>query len=101
MPARCSRPSCSRASTSWKRACAATNLLPTTRGDAMDPSRLTERSQQALHDAQTKALRFGHTEITPEHVLLALLDQPEGLAQRLFVRQGIDTPALHDELERE
>jgi ATP-dependent Clp protease ATP-binding subunit ClpB len=67
----------------------------------MDPSRLTERSQQALHDAQTKALRFGHTEITPEHVLLALLDQPEGLAQRLLVRQGIDTPALHDELERE
>jgi ATP-dependent Clp protease ATP-binding subunit ClpB len=67
----------------------------------MDPSRLTERSQQALHDAQTKALRFGHTEITPEHVLLALLDQPEGLAQRLLVRQGIDTPALHDELVRE
>jgi ATP-dependent Clp protease ATP-binding subunit ClpB len=67
----------------------------------MDPSRLTERSQQALHDAQTKALRFGHTELTPEHVLLALLDQPEGLAQRLLVRQGIDTPALHEVLERE
>jgi ATP-dependent Clp protease ATP-binding subunit ClpB len=67
----------------------------------MDPSRLTEKSQQSLHDAQTKALRFGHTEITPEHVLLALLDQPEGLVGRLLVRQGVDTQALHAELEAE
>ena len=29
----------------------------------MDPNRLTRRSQEALHDAQTKALRYGHTEI--------------------------------------
>jgi ATP-dependent Clp protease ATP-binding subunit ClpB len=65
----------------------------------MDPSRLTERSQQALHDAQTRALRFGHTEITPEHLLLALLDQPEGLIQRLLLRVGIDVQSLHEALE--
>ena len=44
----------------------------------MDPNRLTQKSQEALHDAQTKALRFGHTEVDGEHLLLALLDQPEG-----------------------
>jgi ATP-dependent Clp protease ATP-binding subunit ClpB len=65
----------------------------------MDPSRLTERSQQALHDAQTKALRFGHTEITPEHLLLALLDQPESLIQRLLARVDIDVQSLHEALE--
>jgi len=27
----------------------------------MDLNRLTQKSQEALHDAQTKALRFGHT----------------------------------------
>ena len=44
----------------------------------MDPNRLTQKSQEALHDAQTKALRFGHTEVDGEHLLLALLDQPRG-----------------------
>ncbi len=29
----------------------------------MDLNRLTQKSQEALHDAQTKALRFGHTEV--------------------------------------
>ncbi|MCW2766660.1 MAG: ATP-dependent chaperone ClpB [Nocardioides sp.] len=41
-------------------------------------SRLTQRSQGALQSAQTRALRFGHTEVDGERLLLALLDQPEG-----------------------
>ena len=50
----------------------------------MDPNRLTQKSQEALHDAQTQALRFGHTEVDGEHLLLALLDQPDGLVPRLL-----------------
>ena len=57
----------------------------------MDPNRLTQKSQEALHDAQTKALRFGHTEVDGEHLLQALLDQPEGLAPRLLAAAGGDT----------
>ena len=45
----------------------------------MDPSHLTQKSQEALHDAQTKALRFGQTEVDGEHLLLALLDQQDGI----------------------
>ena len=45
----------------------------------MDPNRLTQKSQEALHDAQTKALRYGHTEVDTEHLLLALLDQVGGM----------------------
>src|SRR3978361_905068 len=52
----------------------------------MDPNRLTQKSQEALHDAQTKALRHGHTEIDAEHLLLALLDQRDGLVPRLLER---------------
>ena len=59
----------------------------------MDPNRLTQKSQEALHDAQTKALRFGHTEVDAEHLLLALLDQPDGLAPRLLGACGRVTPA--------
>ena len=32
----------------------------------MDLNRLTQKSQEALHDAQTKTLRFGHTEVDGE-----------------------------------
>jgi ATP-dependent Clp protease ATP-binding subunit ClpB len=65
----------------------------------MDPNRLTQKSQEALHDAQTKALRFGHTEVDVEHLLLALLDQPDGLVPRLLMRAGADYDALHNGLE--
>src|ERR1700712_5075636 len=65
----------------------------------MDPNRLTEKTQEALHDAQTKALRFGHTEVDVEHLLLALLDQPEGLIPRLLQRAEVDDGPLRTALE--
>ena len=65
----------------------------------MDPNRLTQKTQEALHDAQTKALRFGHTEVDSEHLLLALLDQPDGLVPRLLARAEIDADALRTALE--
>ena len=58
----------------------------------MDMNRLTQKSQEALHDAQTKALRFGHTEVDGEHLLLALLDQPDGLVPRLLDAGRAPTP---------
>ena len=65
----------------------------------MDMNRLTQKSQEALHDAQTKALRLGHTEIDGEHLLLALLDQPEGLVPRLIIAAGADPDAVRDNVE--
>ena len=67
----------------------------------MDMNRLTQKSQEALHDAQTKALRFGHTEVDGEHLLLALVDQPDGLVPRLVTQAGADTDQLRAELEAE
>jgi ATP-dependent Clp protease ATP-binding subunit ClpB len=66
----------------------------------MDPNRLTLKSQEALHDAQTKALRFGHTEIDVEHLLLALLEQSDGLIPRLLERMGADPNGLRTAVER-
>ncbi|MGW3571782.1 Clp protease N-terminal domain-containing protein, partial [Streptomyces sp. NPDC000941] len=67
----------------------------------MDMNRLTQKSQEALHDAQTKALRLGQTEVDGEHLLLALLDQPEGLVPRLIDQVGADPTALRTMLEAE
>jgi ATP-dependent Clp protease ATP-binding subunit ClpB len=64
-------------------------------------NRLTQKSQEALHDAQTKALRFGHTEVDGEHLLLALLEAPEGLAPRLLSAAGADPDRLRSQVEAE
>jgi ATP-dependent Clp protease ATP-binding subunit ClpB len=66
----------------------------------MDPNRMTLKTQEALHDAQTKALRYGHTEVDVEHLLLALLDQSDGLVPRLLERAQADPAALRAALER-
>jgi ATP-dependent Clp protease ATP-binding subunit ClpB len=67
----------------------------------MDPNRLTQKSQEALHDAQTKALRFGHVEVDGEHLLLALLDQADGLAPRLVAHAGADPDTVRAVVEAE
>ncbi|HTX32400.1 MAG TPA: ATP-dependent chaperone ClpB [Solirubrobacteraceae bacterium] len=66
----------------------------------MDPNRLTLKTQEALHDAQTKAIRYGHTEVDTTHLLLALLEQRDGLIPRLLTRANIDTGALRTAAEQ-
>jgi ATP-dependent Clp protease ATP-binding subunit ClpB len=60
----------------------------------MDMNRLTQKSQEAVQQAQAITLRYGHTEVDGEHLLLALLDQPEGLVPRLLRQFDADTNAL-------
>jgi ATP-dependent Clp protease ATP-binding subunit ClpB len=67
----------------------------------MDLNRLTKRSQEALQAAQSIALRLGHTEVDGEHLLLALLEQPEGIVPGLIVQAGADPDALRTDLEAE
>jgi ATP-dependent Clp protease ATP-binding subunit ClpB len=67
----------------------------------MDINRLTQKSQEALQAAQTKALRYGQQEVDGEHLLLALLEQPEGLAPRLLNRMEVSPEALKSALERD
>ncbi len=65
----------------------------------MDMNRLTQKSQAAMQEAQALAVRHGHTEVDGEHLLLALLDQPEGLLPRLVTQLGADPAALRDAVE--
>src|SRR5205807_3272667 len=48
--------------------------------------RFTERSQEALQAAQQAALSLQHATVDPDHLLLALLEQPEGLVPALLRR---------------
>ncbi len=70
----------------------------------MDPNKLTQKTQEAITDAQNKAIRYGHMEVDVEHLLAAMLEQPEGLIPRLLTK--IDAPLdtiqrqVKDELDR-
>ena len=54
----------------------------------MDLSKFTERSRGFIQAAQTIAIRESHQKLAPEHVLKALMDDPEGMASNLIKRAG-------------
>ena len=54
----------------------------------MDFEKLSDRLKGFIQSAQTLAVREGNPQITPEHLLKVLLDDPEGLAAGLISRAG-------------
>src|SRR5882672_3652951 len=54
----------------------------------MNLEKYTDRARGFIQAAQSLALREGHQQFTPEHVLKVLLDDPEGLAAGLIDRSG-------------
>ncbi len=67
----------------------------------MDIDRLTEKVQEALREAQTKALRYSHQYLDVEHLLLALLEQEQGLASSICNRAEINAEGLRGRLQEE
>ena len=65
----------------------------------MDLNKLTQKSQEALMQAETKALRYGNPEIDAAHLLLAMLEQQEGLIPRILTSMGSDPVALARQTE--
>jgi ATP-dependent Clp protease ATP-binding subunit ClpB len=54
----------------------------------MDFEKYTDRARGFVQSAQSLALREGHQQFAPEHILKVLLDDPEGLAAGLIDRAG-------------
>ena len=54
----------------------------------MDIEKFTERARGFIQSAQSVALREGHQQFTPEHLLKVLIDDEEGLAARLITAAG-------------
>src|SRR5438128_2635077 len=54
----------------------------------MDFEKYTDRARGFVQSAQSLALREGHQQFAPEHLLKVLLDDPEGLASGLIDRSG-------------
>ncbi len=60
----------------------------------MRPDRLTERTQEALQQATELARTHGQPEVEPEHLLLALTEQPDGVVAPLLRRLEADPSAI-------
>ena len=67
----------------------------------MDPNRLTQKSQEAISQAQVKATRYGHVEVDAEHLLAALLEQQDGLLPRLLQRMNVAPDQILRRVEQE
>jgi ATP-dependent Clp protease ATP-binding subunit ClpB len=57
----------------------------------MNFERYTDRAKGFIQSAQSLALRENHQQVTPDHLLKVLLDDPEGLASGLIQRAGGDS----------
>jgi ATP-dependent Clp protease ATP-binding subunit ClpB len=67
----------------------------------MDVNRLTERAQEAVLAAQRLAESANHPQLEPEHLLVALIDQREGVVAQMLERLDVNAAALRAELQRE
>src|SRR5919109_3575808 len=56
----------------------------------MQPDRFTIKSQEAVAAAQRLASEAGNSEVAPAHLLLALLEQDEGVVVPVLQRLGVD-----------
>src|SRR5919204_541062 len=65
----------------------------------MDLDRLTIKSQMALQEAHQQASVRHHQQIEPEHVLYALLTDPEGVVFPLLHQLGIVPKQLRDSVD--
>ncbi|MEZ0387627.1 MAG: ATP-dependent chaperone ClpB [Verrucomicrobium sp.] len=65
----------------------------------MNPERITVKLQEALASSQSIATRYGHAEVKPSHMLLALLEQDGGIAKPLLEKVGTNPANLQSAIE--
>jgi ATP-dependent Clp protease ATP-binding subunit ClpB len=67
----------------------------------MDLKKYTNKAQEALLGAQSLAVEFGHPEIDPLHIMIALLQQADGVVPQVVTKIGARPQALLSELEQQ
>ncbi len=67
----------------------------------LNPDRLTVKSSDAITDALTRARQNGNPLVHDTHLLLALLEQDEGIVVPILQKVGVSIPTLTDAVTRE
>src|SRR3546814_13131088 len=63
---------------------------------ALEPNRWTHKTQEALTRAVESAKAESNPEVTPDHLLLALLGQEEGIVLPILQRVGVAPLSLRN-----
>ncbi len=61
--------------------------------------KLTLKAQEALQEAQALTEKHEHQQVEPEHLLLALIRQTEGIIPQVFQKLGVSLSALASQVE--
>ena len=65
-----------------------------------DPNKFTEEAWEAIVNSQDLMVqRFQQQQLEVEHLAIALLEQPKGLANRILTKAGVDPAAMTQQLE--
>lgn len=67
----------------------------------MNQERYTKRAQGMIQSAQMLAIREGHQQLTPFHLLKIILEDSEGLASRLLAHANVNSRQLLNATEEE
>ena len=67
----------------------------------MDFNQMTQKTREAMSEAQDLAVRMSHQEVDGEHLLATLLSQSDGLAPMLLQRMGVSPGDIKDAVETE
>jgi ATP-dependent Clp protease ATP-binding subunit ClpB len=68
---------------------------------SFNTNRLTEKSIEAINASQTIAERNGNSQIEPEHLLLALLEQGDGVVPQVLGKMNVPVGALAQQVRGE
>jgi ATP-dependent Clp protease ATP-binding subunit ClpB len=65
----------------------------------LDANKLTHKTREALGAAQSLAQERNHSQVTPEHLLAALVGQPESVVIPVLERLGVSTKVVRDRVD--
>jgi len=66
---------------------------------ALDPNKLTRKTQEAIGAAQAAAREQHHSQVGSAHLLAALLAQPEGVVLPVLERMGVSSKTVRDQVD--
>jgi ATP-dependent Clp protease ATP-binding subunit ClpB len=65
----------------------------------INPDRWTLKTQEAFTSAVERARAAHNAEVTPDHLLAAILDQPDGIAGPVLTRVGVEPAVVRERIE--
>lgn len=66
---------------------------------ALDPNKFTRKTAEALQTAQSSASEGNNSAVTPEHILTALIGQPDGVILPVLERVGVAPTAVRNRVD--